>query len=140
MSQYLKYVLNRAGAPEPCTIAVHPTRAEWADRQLFDELRETFPIADLSLYSNNSPADLLVVASLDKYPDFSSLRSNPVNAPWVMLYGLESRRIWVLRSTDAHIFLNKISRLSTLRKILQKSRTIGLFAWLIRFWKYRIHR
>jgi len=104
MSQYLKFVLERAGAPPFPRIRILPYQEEWANRQMVDEFQAAFPGTEIALTPEAASAgpDLIVLphmygfleehpGGLDLYRKLSASRG-----AWVMLYGLDYRRIKVL--------------------------------------------
>ncbi len=123
---YLKFLMERAGGPSPRSICVLCHCEEWENRQILDELSVTWPLAEVSLLGDRKlhSCDLLVVP----FDGDSPAAAPPLDATfctnWIMIYGLEKRRIWVFRKEMAIAFLAR------------RLRAAGLFSLIIpRIWR-----
>jgi hypothetical protein len=134
---YLKFLMERASGPSPRSICILCHCEEWANRQIVDELSLTWPLADVSLFGGGKlpSCDLLVVP-------FDG--DSPANAPhldatfcpnWIILYGLEKRRIWVFRKEMAMAFIASARRFQIARKILALTKLARPLKECLRIWK-----
>lgn len=109
MSQYLRFVLQRSNVPDPARITIKRPMHDWAIHQLADEFASAFPSAEIRVGEIDSAAgsDLYVLSysgpfdSRDRtaWPEYRRLRQ--LRNAWVMLYGLDYRRIVLLRAPQA---------------------------------------
>ena len=140
---YLEFLMERAGGPSPRIICVLRHGEEWANRQIVDELRVTWPLAEVSFVGNGRlrPCDLLVVPFDGDSPANARPLDNTLRTNWVMIYGLENRRIWVFRKQMAISFVASARRFRAARRILAVTKLArplkeGLKIWK-RFLSYR---
>jgi len=142
MSLYLTFLLKRCGAPPPRRIVLLKHELDWANHQIEDEFRhlyadtEMLVTPDISL----SPGDLLVLPHLRDFvtefhtgPDlFRKLRNT--TGVWVMVYGLEFRRVEVVPGRDLWRYYRRRKNLLLLRQVAPLR---PVFRSLIKFWKRR---
>jgi hypothetical protein len=134
---YLKFLMERASGPSPRSICVFCHCEEWANRQIVDELGVTWPLAEISLFEGGKlhPCDLLVVpfdgdSAADAPPLDPTFCTN-----WIMIYGLEKRRIWVFRKELAISFLASARRFRAARRILAITKLARPLKECLRMWK-----
>ena len=134
---YLKFLMERASAPSPRSICVLGRSEEWANRQIIDELTVTWPMAKVFLFEGGKlhPCDLLVVPFDGDSPADAPPVDKIICTDWVMIYGLENRRIWVFRKSMAMAFLASVRRFRVARKILTFTKLARLLKECLRMWK-----
>jgi hypothetical protein len=134
---YLNFLLERSGAPRPLRISIHSHPEKWVNVQIFDEITNEWPDSVVSeINSHESSQGDLIVLPFDgdspakvQYPAINSI------ADWVMLYGLERRRIWILPREEAVALVLRARRFRALRKILAKAKIVRPIKWSIQLWK-----
>jgi hypothetical protein len=134
---YLKFLMERASAPSPRSICILGHCGEWANRQIIDELTVTWPLAEKSLLRDGKlhSCDLLVVPFDGDSPADAPPLDKTIRTDWVMIYGLENRRIWVFRKELAISFLASVRRLRVARKILTFTKLARPLKECLRMWK-----
>ncbi len=134
---YLKFLMERASAPSPRSICILGHSEEWANRQIIDELTVTWPLAEKSLLWDGKlhSCDLLVVPFDGDSPADAPPLDKTICTDWVMIYGLENRRIWVFRKSMAMAFLASVRRFRVARKILTFTKLARLLKECLRMWK-----
>jgi len=81
------------------------------------------------------PCDLLVVPFDGDSPADAPPLDDSFCASWVMIYGLENRRIWVFRKKMAVVFLASARRYRVARKILGLAKVARPLKECLRMWK-----
>jgi len=134
---YLKFLMERAGGPSPRSICVLCHCEEWANRQIVDELSVTWPLAEVSLLGDRKlrSCDLLVVPFDGDSPADAPPLLADVCTNWIMIYGLENRRIWVFRKKMAMAFLASARRFQVARQILGLTKLARPLKECLRMWK-----
>ncbi|SRR6266480_4486588 len=134
---YLKFLMERASAPSPRSICIVCHREEWGNRQIVDELSAMWPSAAVSLVGDGKlhSCDLLVVPFDGDSPADAPLVDDTFCTNWVMIYGLENRRIWVFRKKMAMAFLASARRYRVARKILGLTKLARPLKECLRMWK-----
>jgi hypothetical protein len=143
MSQYLRYVLNRAGAPSPRTIAVLKHEHGWVNRQIVDEFKDVFPEARVGLYDGieEGREELMVLPFIGDFlsnvPEGVSLYHNfPWNRnAWVMLYRLDDRRIELLEARNVHRYYRQRWFLRAVQIAIYRVKLARVLRIAIRVWK-----
>ena len=116
MSQYIDFVLKRAGVPKPNTIWVVEHKLSWINQQIQDEFKVIYSNANLYFNFNITEIDSLDLIVLPfmwtfskeyfgKKQLFSQLRSS-VDL-WAMLYGVKYRVIYVMSASQLLSFFRK---------------------------------
>jgi hypothetical protein len=82
-----------------------------------------------------SRVDMLVMPFEGSSPVYITLPLKSIEAEWIMLYGLERRRIWILPREEAVALVLQAKRLKMVRCILAKIRIVRPFKWGIQLWK-----
>jgi hypothetical protein len=139
---YLNFLRERAGAPVPGRICVLAHGEEWVNRQILDELHSAWPSAEVASIEGTSfsACDLLVVPFNNKAPVGPFSFEQNCRAPWVMLYGLEMRRIWVFESDKALKHLRTTRGLQRIQSSLSGTGLLRPFKAAIQIWKRHLHR
>jgi hypothetical protein len=143
MSQYIKFMLDHAGAPTPKTVAVLKHEQRWVDAQIVDEFKNVFPGVRVTLYDiiEKNCGDLVVLPFIGDFlinlpggvPLFRTLQQE--RNTWVMLYRLDFRRIEVLPARNLN---NYYRRRWILRGVSNRIHRYGLqlpFKIIVHFWK-----
>src|SRR5690348_14310913 len=117
---YFNFLMEHAGAPSPRKVCVVAYREEWANRQIVDELRITWASAEVCLVENppSHSCDLLVLPFDGDTPANVSAIDRSLQTSWIMIYGLENRRIWVFQKRIAISFVESARRFRSARRIL----------------------
>ena len=161
---YLSFLLERAGAPPPKSILILQHQEEWASRQIADEACNCWPEAQIRFAPQPSNQDstreppsnggasfrvknhlsapsceLLIIPFDGDTPAVLDSRTLLGDAAWVVLYGLEERRVWALRADAARKFLSTARRLRLLRRFLAISKLARPAKEGIKIWKW-LHR
>jgi hypothetical protein len=134
---YLKFLMERAGAQSPRSICILCHREEWANRQIVDELSVTWPLAEISLFGDEKlhSCDLLVVPFDGDSPANAPALDADFRTNWIIIYGLEKRRIWVFEKKMAMAFLTSARRFQVARKILALTKLARPLKECLRLWK-----
>jgi len=134
---YFRFLMERAGAPSPRRICILRHCEEWANRQIVDELSVTWPSAKVFMLGDEKlhSCDLLVVPF-----DGDSAADAPALDPtfctnWIIIYGLEKRRIWIFRKELAISFLASARRFRAARRILAITKLARPLKTCLRIWK-----
>ena len=134
---YFNFLMELAGAPSPGSICILRHGEEWANRQIVDELSVTWPSAKVFVLGDEKlhSCDLLVVpfdgdSAADAPPLDPTVCTN-----WIMIYGLEKRRIWVFRKELAISFLASARRFRAARRILAITKLARPLKTCLRIWK-----
>ena len=134
---YFRFLMEHAGAPSPRSICILRHCEEWANRQIVDELSVTWPWAKVFMLGDEKlhSCDLLVVpfdgdSAADAPPLDPTFCTN-----WIMIYGLEKRRIWVFRKELAISFLASARRFRAARRILAITKLARPLKTCLRIWK-----
>jgi hypothetical protein len=143
MSQYLKFILRRAGAPTPKSIAVLKHKDEWVNHQIVDEFKIIFPSVSIAVLDKigKGCGELVVLPFIGEflntvpggigfYRDLGRERDK-----WVMLYRLDYRRIEVLRARDLGKYYWQRRVLRLCEQAVTHFRLRTLVRSLIRIWK-----
>ena len=143
MSQYLKYVLDRAGTPPPRKVIILRHEQEWANRQIVDEFVAVFEGVEVVVLPDGGgtvDCDLLVLPYLDDFlhekpggvPLYRQLRSQ--RGTRVMLYGLGNRKIDVMRAIEVMPYYHRCQRVFFWFRVLRR---LHLFGTICRLQKWR---
>ena len=134
MSQYLKFVLERAGAPLVTKVAVLEHEKEWVNRQIVDELHTLFEGVEVSLAPKvvADSSDLIVLPYLrDFFQDqpggpalYRELRA--IRGAWVMLYGVRHRAIEVMPADELWPYFRRCRRVSFSVRVLRRLGLLNL--------------
>jgi hypothetical protein len=134
---YFRFLMERAGGPPPHSICILGHCEEWANRQIVDELSVTWPLAKVFMLGDEKlhSCDLLVVP----FDGDSAADAPPLDATfctnWIMIYGLERRRIWIFRKEMAMSFLASARRFRAARRILAITKLAHPLKTCLRIWK-----
>jgi hypothetical protein len=134
---YLDYLRERVHAPVPERLALLNPREEWMRSQIVDEIRDEWPGCSVKIIKpgEESKADMIVVPFDGKSPADITIPFQNLSSEWVMLYGLERRRIWILRRKEAISLVLKARRLRKVRALLSRARIVRPIKWGIQLWK-----
>ena len=128
MSRYLRFVLDRFGAPtqrlERIVILCH--QQDWANQHLLDEFRFQFPNSSVNLTQNVdlNNVDLIILPYMHNFFNelpggkkmYACLRK--VDSPWIMLYGLDYRKIMVMPAKHLSGYYRRGRLLNRIAKIV----------------------
>jgi len=145
MSRYLRFALDRVQAPRPKQIVILRHQHDWANRQLVDEFKFQFPDCSVRLTEtvDANHGDLFVVPYMHDFFNelpggkrmYACLRKE--NDSWVMLYGLDYRRIIVMPASDLVGYYKRGKRLLRMFRILRLLHMVRVVRCLRRFWELR---
>ena len=145
MSRYLKFAIERVGAGELQRIQILKREESWANRQLVDEFKFQFPDCSVRLTEtvDANHGDLLVVPYMHDFfielpggkKMYACLRKE--NDSWVMLYGLDYRKILVMPTNHLMGYYKRGKRLLRMFRILRLLHVVRLVRRLRRFWELR---
>jgi hypothetical protein len=132
MSQYLRFVLERAGAPVPKRVVIVPHAEAWANQQIRDEFAAIIPSAPSLLDSQAAaiPGDLVVLPFMNSFeqegPGGVALyrRLAGMDKVWVMLYGLRWRAVSVMPAGQLHGYWKRCLRVRGLVRLFTRARLI----------------
>ena len=143
MSRYLKFILERSGAPTPRRVLVVQHDLEWANRQIEDEFRFLFEGVRVTTGKSGALTgeNLIVLPYVGGFlaarpggvAFYRHLRS--VNNVWVLIYGLDFRLLEVVRGQELYRYY---CRRWFLRQCLRGVRGLCLrrpMGYLIRSWR-----
>jgi hypothetical protein len=134
---YLDYLRERVHAPVPQVVTLFDPQQEWIKMQIADEILDEWPGCSVKMITTGeeSKADMLVVPFEGKSPAHITVPIQNLSSEWIMLYGLERRRIWILPRKQAIALIRQAKRLKSLRRILAKAKIVRPFKWVIQLWK-----
>jgi hypothetical protein len=134
---YLDYLRERVHAPVPERVVLIAPSEEWMRFQIIDEIRNEWSgcSVDIVKTGEKSLANMLVVPFEGKSPAHITLPLKNLKSEWIMLYGLERRRIWILPRNQAIALIRQVKRLKSLRRILAKAKIVRPLKWGIQLWK-----
>jgi len=141
-TSYLRFLMERAGCPEPKRIHLVSPVEEWAERQIIDEIKLTWPSAEVVAAGGMQgiPCDLVIVPFDGHVATRLPIYERNGRANWVMFYGLELRRIRVFEFDDAARYLQSTQRYGRIQHILRGTGLLRLLKPAIRIWKRRSNR
>jgi hypothetical protein len=134
---YLNFLRERVHAPVPRLLALFDPMQEWVSRQIVDEIRDEWPGCSVKMIKpgEESKADMIVVPFEGKSPTEIAVAFHNLSSEWVMLYGLDRRRIWILPLKEAIALVRKARQLRKVRGLLSRLRIVRPIKWAIQFWK-----
>lgn len=146
MTQYFKFIFHRAGAPFPLKISILQHPQKWANRHVFDDCQFVFANVTVRMIStiDGDDADLLVLPFVDNFlaelPGtvelYKRLRQHRFPT-WVLLYGLNYRRIDLVPARQLYQYYRKRQNLICLRECLQRLRLWQFVRVSVRLWNWR---
>lgn len=148
MSEYLRNVFQRTGAPAPRTVAIARHAEAWANRQIADEIRALFDDVLSGVLDFDAPdsADLFVVPFTSDFleerpggPRFYRLLRGRRDS-WVLLYGLARRELYCVPAPELYRFWKRGKRARRAYALLHRW---GLVRWAVtvaRWWNPRPDR
>ncbi len=145
MSRYLRFAIDHVGAPVPQIVHILKRDELWANQQLMDEFQFQFPDSTICLVEtlNKGPVDLFVLPYMHNLffenPGGRAIYHNlqGVGASWVMLYGLDYRRILVMPANDLSGYYKRAKRLQRVVRILCLLHMLRIVCWFRRFLELR---
>ena len=134
---YLDYLRERVHAPVPERVVLIAPSEEWMRFQIIDEIRNEWSGCSVEIVKtgDKSRADMMVLPFEGKSPADIMVPVTTLTAEWVMLYGLQRRRIWLLPREEAISLVLQAKCLKSLRRILAKARIVRPVKWGIQLWK-----
>lgn len=141
MSAYLRFVLERAGAPSPSRVVIVQHAEEWVNQQLGDEFKEVFPSAELAFEASPAIAsgELLVLPFMDNLltetPVIGALAGRLAGATgsWVILYGVRERSISVFAAGSLNRHCRNVRRTRWVLRAAVRLKLAGLLRRLTRW-------
>jgi len=130
MSQYIRFVLERAGVPVPSRVVIIPHVEDWANRQIRDEFRTLFPHVEIILEDRLTlrAGTLLVIPFNNtfafEFHDRKDLLRSLACTPhtWAMLYGLWDRAITVMAASNLLGYQRKCERVAQVMRLVARFR------------------
>ena len=129
MSQYIRYILERAGEPLPKQVVVLKHQKDWANRQIVDEFKAVFDGVNVEVLQD-VPSEAYDVLVMPYHGYFASAvpggvdlyrRLYKVEEAKVMLYGLDFRSILIMTTKELLPHYNRcrktLSIIRTLRRL-----------------------
>jgi hypothetical protein len=134
----LEFLMRRAGAPPPRVVCILSHPEEWANRQLLEEIQSNWPEVNVALDGRGelTSCDLYVIPFDGDSPAGITQLEPSIPARWIILYGLERRRIWVLNKKQAIALVRRFRRLKWVRKILGKTKLARPLKECLRLWRW----
>jgi len=134
---YLNFLLERVNAPLPRFVALVAPKQDWIRTQIVDEILDEWPGCSVKLVNPEEEydADMLVVPFEGKSLENITFPFKKLSSLWVILYGLERRRIWILSRKEALALIRKARLLRKLRSFMSNARIVRPIKWGIQLWK-----